>query len=82
MYYLVNYGYSYIEGIMASDGEEQDAYILGANESVDKFAGKIIAIVHRKDNIEEKWVVVTAWNDIFKRRDQKENSFARAIFRQ
>lgn len=56
MYYPVNYGY--IEEIMAPDGEEQDAYILGVNEPVDKFTGKIIAIVYRKDDVEEKWVVV------------------------
>ena len=53
---LINYGY--IEGVMAPDGEEQDAYILGVNEPVGKFTGKIIAIVYRKDDIEEKWVVV------------------------
>lgn len=35
MYYPINYGY--VEGIMALDGEEQDAYILGVNEAVDKF---------------------------------------------
>lgn len=56
MYYPINYGY--IEGVMAPDGEEQDAYILGVNEPVGKFTGKIIAIVYRKDDIEEKWVVV------------------------
>ena len=56
MYYPINYGY--IEGVMAPDGEEQDAYILGVNEPVGKFTGKIIAIVRRKDDIEEKWVVV------------------------
>ena len=56
MYYPINYGY--IEGVMALDGEEQDAYILGVNEPVKKFTGKIIAIVYRKDDIEEKWVVV------------------------
>ena len=56
MYYPINYGY--IEGVMAPDGEEQDAYILGVNEPVSKFTGKIIAIVYRKDDIEEKWVVV------------------------
>ena len=56
MYYPINYGY--IEGVMAPDGEEQDAYILGVNEPVGKFSGKIIAIVYRKDDIEEKWVVV------------------------
>lgn len=55
MYYPINYGY--IQGIMASDGEEQDAYILGIYEAVDKVTGKIIAIVHRNDDIEEKWVV-------------------------
>ena len=56
MYYPVNYGY--VEGIMAPDGEEQDAYILGVDEKVDKFMGRIIAIVHRNDDIEKKWIVV------------------------
>ena len=55
MYYPVNYGY--IEGIMAPDGEEQDAYILGVDMSVEKFTGKVIAVVHRNDDVEEKWVV-------------------------
>lgn len=54
MYYPVNYGY--IEGIMAPDGEEQDVYLLGVNEAVDKFTGTIIAIVHREEDVEEKWV--------------------------
>lgn len=55
MYYPVNYGY--IEGIMASDGEEQDAYILGVDIPVKKFTGKVIAIIHRRDDVEDKWVV-------------------------
>jgi inorganic pyrophosphatase len=55
MYYPVNYGY--IEGIIAPDGEEQDAYILGVDKPVEKFTGKIIAIVHRSDDVEDKWVV-------------------------
>lgn len=32
MYYTINYGY--IEGIIAPDGEEQDAYIIGVDELV------------------------------------------------
>ena len=56
IYYTINYGY--IEGIMASDGEEQDAYILGVDVPVKEFVGKIIAIIHRYDDVEEKWVVV------------------------
>lgn len=55
LYYPVNYGY--IEGIIAPDGEEQDAYILGVDKPVEKFTGKIIAIVHRSDDVEDKWVV-------------------------
>lgn len=55
MYYPINYGY--IEGVMASDGEEQDAYILGVSEPIKEFVGKIIAIIHRFDDVEEKWVV-------------------------
>lgn len=58
MYYPINYGY--VEGIMAPDGEEQDAYILGVDEAVEKFTGKIIAVVHRNDDVEEKWVVTPA----------------------
>lgn len=53
--YPVNYGY--IAGIMAPDGEEQDAYILGINEPVKEFEGKVIAIIHRYDDVEEKWIV-------------------------
>lgn len=52
MYYPINYGY--IEGIMAPDGEEQDAYIIGINKAVKGFTGKVIPIVHRLDDVEEK----------------------------
>ncbi|MBE5949144.1 MAG: inorganic pyrophosphatase [Lachnospiraceae bacterium] len=55
IYYSVNYGY--IQGIIAPDGEEQDAYILGVNEPVEEFVGRVIALIHRFDDVEEKWVV-------------------------
>lgn len=55
MYYTINYGY--IEGIIAPDGEEQDAYIIGVDEPVKEFVGRIIAIIHRNNDVEEKWVV-------------------------
>ena len=55
IYYSVNYGY--IPNIMAPDGEEQDAYILGVYQPVKEFVGKVIAIILRVDDVEEKWVV-------------------------
>lgn len=55
IYYPINYGY--IEGIIANDLEEQDAYILGVNKPLKEFEGKVIAIVHRLNDIEDKLVV-------------------------
>ena len=55
IYYSVNYGY--IEGIIAPDGEEQDAYILGVGTPLQTFTGEVIAVIHRKDDVEDKWVV-------------------------
>lgn len=43
LYYPINYGY--VKGIMAPDGEEQDAYIIGVDEPVQEFTGKVIAIL-------------------------------------
>lgn len=54
LYYPVNYGY--IPGIMAPDGEEQDAYVLGVRDPIAEFTGRIIAVIHREDDIEDKWV--------------------------
>ena len=55
LYYKVNYGY--VEGIWAGDGEYQDAYVLGVDQPIKSFVGKVIAVIHRFDDVEEKWVV-------------------------
>lgn len=55
MVYPVNYGY--IPGLLAGDGEEQDAYILGIHEPITEFDGQVIAIIHRKNDCENKFVV-------------------------
>lgn len=62
--YKLNYGY--IEGIIATDGEEQDAYIVGVDTPLEEFTGKIIAIIHRKNDIENKWVVAPENKDFSK----------------
>ncbi|MFZ2538185.1 MAG: inorganic diphosphatase [Oscillospiraceae bacterium] len=78
MYYPINYGY--IEGIIAPDGEEQDAYILGISKPVQVFTGKIIAIVHRKDDVEEKWVVSPENINFTKEEIAKEIQFQEKFF--
>ena len=53
--YPVNYGY--VEGVIAPDGEEQDAYVLGIDHPIDSFTGTLRAIIHRCDDVEDKWIV-------------------------
>lgn len=54
--YEVNYGF--IKGVKAPDGEDLDAYFLGINEPIKKQNGLCIAIAHRKDNDDDKLIVV------------------------
>ena len=56
IFYTVNYGY--VEGVIAPDGEEQDAYVLGVDKPLKEFEGVILAIIHRINDIEDKWIVV------------------------
>ena len=53
--YKVNYGY--VEGVMSSDGEEMDVYFLGTNEPLQKATGFCIAILHRKDDDDDKLII-------------------------
>ena len=55
LHYPINYGY--VKGILAPDGEDQDAYIIGIDRPVPAFTGRLIAIIHRANDIEKKWVV-------------------------
>lgn len=77
--YPINYGY--IPGIMAPDGEEQDAYILGVTEPVKEFEGKVIAIIHRFDDVEEKWVVAPAGAAFTKEEIMEQVDFQEQYFR-
>ena len=54
--YLVNYGY--LSGVIAPDGEDLDAYVLGVDVPLTTFSGQVIAIIHRADDDDDKLVVV------------------------
>jgi len=53
--YPVNYGY--IPNTVSGDGEELDCYVLGEFKPLDTFEGKVIAIVHRLNDNDDKLVV-------------------------
>jgi len=78
MYYPVNYGY--IPGIMAPDGEEQDAYILGIDVPLTEFLGEVVAIIKRNDDIEDKWVVVLEGMTITKEEIENQVYFQEQYF--
>ncbi len=52
--YPINYGY--IPGVLGGDGEEQDVYLLGIDTPVDEYRCKIIGIIHRRNDVEDKLV--------------------------
>jgi inorganic pyrophosphatase len=52
--YTVNYGF--LPGVIGGDGEEQDVYILGVSRPLETFTGRIIGVVRRSDDNEDKFV--------------------------
>ncbi len=53
--YPVNYGF--VPGLVGGDGEEQDAYILGVDTPLPSFTGRVIAVIRRHNDCEDKLVV-------------------------
>lgn len=53
--YPVNYGY--IPGTISGDGEELDVYVLGEFEPLEEYKGKVIAIIHRTNDNDDKLIV-------------------------
>jgi inorganic pyrophosphatase len=53
--YPVNYGY--VPDTKSGDGEELDAYVLGAAEPIKEFTGRCIAVIHRLNDDDDKLVL-------------------------
>ena len=52
--YPINYGF--LPDIIGGDGDEQDVYILGVDKPLETFTGRIIGVVRRADDNEDKLV--------------------------
>jgi len=52
--YPINYGY--IPGVLGGDGEELDVYLLGVDTPVEAYGARVIAVVHRENDVEDKLV--------------------------
>ena len=56
-YYPVNYGF--VPNTVSGDGEELDVYVLGEFEPLKTFKGKVIAVIHRTNDDDDKLVVTS-----------------------
>ncbi|MCR4940220.1 MAG: class I SAM-dependent methyltransferase [Treponemataceae bacterium] len=56
LYCPINYGF--VDGVFAGDGAEQDIYLLDCDTPQKTFSGKVIAVYHRFNDVEDKWIVV------------------------
>lgn len=54
--YPLNYGY--VNGVVAPDGEFLDAYVLGTNSPLHYFQGICIAVLRRKEELDDKLIIV------------------------
>jgi len=55
IFYTVNYGY--IPGTVSGDGKEIDVYIIGEFVPLKEYEGLVVAVIHRKNDCEDKLVV-------------------------
>lgn len=71
--YPINYGY--IPGVLGGDGEELDVYLLGVGEPVEEFEGRIIGIVYRQNDVEDKLIMAPAGAAFDKKTIEKQIDF-------
>lgn len=55
-YFEVNYGF--IPNTLAPDGKELDAYVLKVDKPLEKFTGRVVAIIHRINDDDDKLIVI------------------------
>ena len=53
--YPINYGF--IPGVLGGDGEELDVFLVGVDQPVSVYTGRIIGIVYRADDVEDKLIM-------------------------
>lgn len=78
MVYPVNYGY--VDGMFAGDGAEQDVYLFGTDKPLKNFEGKVIAVWHRFDDVEDKWIVSLDGKDLAEEQILGDISFQEQFF--
>jgi inorganic pyrophosphatase len=78
-YFEVNYGF--IPNTKAPDGEELDAYVLKVSKPLEKFTGRVVAIIHRLNDDDDKLIVIPDGENITDKEIEKSISFQEQFFK-
>lgn len=77
--YTVNYGF--IPSYRGGDGEAVDVYVLDLDEPIEKCTAKIIAIIYRADDVENKLVATVSDKKFTKERIKAAVNFQEKYFK-
>ncbi|MDD4938158.1 MAG: inorganic diphosphatase [Candidatus Shapirobacteria bacterium] len=75
----VNYGF--IPDTIAPDGKELDAYVLKVDKPLEKFTGRVVAVIHRLDDDDDKLVVIPDVETITDEEINKLTNFQEQFFK-
>ena len=78
LHYTVNYGF--LPGVAGGDGEEQDVYVLGVAQPLETFTGRVIGVVRRRDDNEDKLVAAPEGMAFTSEQIEKEIHFVEKYF--
>ena len=78
IFYTLNYWY--VEGIMWWDWEDQDVYVMWVNEPLETFEWDVIAVIHRKKDVEDKRVVAPEWMEFSVEEIREQTNFQEQFF--
>ncbi len=77
--YEVNYGF--VPNTKAPDGEELDAYYLGADKPLQKASGICIAVIYRTNDDDDKLVIVPEGKSLTDQEIKKQTRFQEQWFK-
>jgi len=77
--YPVNYGF--IKNVLGPDGEELDAYILKVDKPLEKFMGKVVAIIHRLNDDDDKLIIIPENESVTNEEIEKLTFFQEQFFK-
>jgi inorganic pyrophosphatase len=61
---VMELNYGYVPGTLAPDGHPLDVYVLGIDEPIERCTATVIAIIRRRNDVEDKLVAVIDGGDL------------------